>query len=210
MSESSQLPNSDKRALVIKAGMELIPYVGGSLATLYFGTKQEKRFKRLESFYKELSSDIARMRDNIAPIDKHDAGALEAIIELLHERIEAEPTLEKREFFKNYFKNTLKCPVVGNFDERNYFLRALSEMTLLECDLLAFINSQSSPLQVGSIEKPADKYAIVGAVGRLKSRGFLTAIPSSIVVDGATDNSLLEVISVSSFGKSFISFCLQA
>lgn len=210
MSETPQLTNSDKRDLVIQAGMQLVPYVGGSLSSLYFGAKQEKRFKRLESFYKEIASEIERMKDSISSMDKQDPVALEAIIESLHEKVEAEPTLEKREFFKNYFKNTLKHPVAGNFDERKYFLDALSDMTLLECELLAFINLQPNSLQVGTIQKPAtDKYAIVGAIGRLKSRGFLTATQGSFAVGGGADNSLQEIVSVSSFGKTFINFCLH-
>ena len=126
-------------------------------------------------------------------------------------KIKSEPTLEKRQFFKNYFKNTLKFPVAGNFDERKFFLDALAEMSLLECELLAFINSQANSLQVGSLQKPGtDKYAIVGAIGRLKSRGFITATQGSFAVGGGADNSLQEIVSVSSFGKSFIAFCLDA
>lgn len=209
MSDSSKLTNADKRDLVIQAGMQLVPYVGGSLSSLYFGAKQEKRFKRLESFYQEIASEVEKMKGTISSIDKQDPVALEAIIESLHEKVEAEPTQEKREFFKNYFKNTLRNPIAGNFDERKYFLDSLGDMTLLECDLLAFVNSQPTPIQVGTIQKPGtDKYAIVGAIGRLKSRGFLTAAQGSFSVGGGADNSLQEIVSISSFGKSFVSFCL--
>jgi hypothetical protein len=210
MSNAQKITKNDQRDLVIQAGMQLIPYVGGSLSSLYFGAKQEKRFKRLESFYQEIASEIEKIQDSISSVDKQDPVALEAIIESLHEKVEAEPTLEKREFFKNYFKNTLKFPVAGNFDERKYFLDALSEMTLLECELLAFINSQPNSIQVDNIQKQGtDQYAVVGAVGRLKSRGFLTATPGSFAVGGGADNSLQEMVSVSSFGKLFIAFCLN-
>ena len=211
MTDTQKLTSSDKRDLVIQAGMQLVPYVGGSLSSLYFGAKQEKRFKRLESFYQEVAAEIEKMKDSISSVDKQDPIALEAIIESLHEKVESEPTLEKREFFKNYFKNTLKFPVAGNFDERKYFLDALSEMTLLECELLVFIDSQPSSIEVGNIQKPStDKYAVIGAVGRLKSRGFLVSTQGSFAVGGGVDNSLQEIVSVSSFGKSFIAFCLHA
>lgn len=151
------------------------------------------------------------MKGAIPSIDKQDPAALAAIIESLHEKIEVESTLEKRMYFKNYFKNTLKYPVAGNFDERKYFLDSLAEMTILECELLAFINSQPNSLPVSNIQKPStDRYAIVGAIGRLKSRGFLTATQGSFVVGGGEDNSLQEVVAVSSFGQSFINFCLKA
>ena len=84
MNETPKLTNSDKRDLVIQAGMQLVPYVGGSLSSLYFGAKQEKRFKRLESFYQEIAYEIEKMKDSILSVDKQDPIALEAIIESLH------------------------------------------------------------------------------------------------------------------------------
>ena len=50
--ENEHLSAIEQRDLVIQAGMQAIPYVGSSLATLYFGRKQDLRFKRLETFYK--------------------------------------------------------------------------------------------------------------------------------------------------------------
>lgn len=190
--------------------MQLIPYVGGSLATLYFGAKQEKRFSRLESFYNELAEEIQKMSESVASLEQQNPIALEAIIDSLHEKVETEPILEKREFFKNYYKNTLKKPVVNNFDERKFFLDSLAEMTLLECELLAFIRSTPNIL-VGDIQKPGvDQYAIVGAIGKLKSRGFLIALQRTVFGGGGADNSLHEMVSISTFGRSFHEFCLCA
>ncbi|MCC5092682.1 MULTISPECIES: hypothetical protein [Xanthomonas] len=204
------LEGAEKRDLAIQTGLQLIPYVGGSLCTLYFGTKQEKRFKRIESFYAELAEELKQVKGAIPPVEKQDAPALEAIMESLHDKVEAEPTAEKRQFFLNYLKHTLLQPVSGNFDERKYFLTALDEMSLLECELLAFING-SAQVQVGSIQKPGtEQYAMVGAIGRLKARGFLTASQGSFAIGGGADNSLQEIVQVSSFGKRFHSFCLDA
>ncbi|MBU0590060.1 MAG: hypothetical protein KJ852_05860 [Gammaproteobacteria bacterium] len=203
------LKGAEKRDLTIQAGLQLIPYVGGSLCTLYFGTKQEKRFKRIESFYDELAAELRQVKDAIPPVEQQDAPALEAIMESLHDKVEAEPTAEKRQFFKNYLKHTLLQPVSGNFDERKFFLSALDEMSLLECELLALINS-SGQLQVGAMQKPGiEQYAIVGAVGRIKARGFLIASQGLFAVGGA-DNSLHEIVQVSPFGSSFHNFCLEA
>jgi hypothetical protein len=205
-----KLTITDKRDLVIQASMELVPYVGGPLSTLYFGSKQEKRFKRIESFYKEISEEIGHMKESISSLDNQDPDRLEAIIESLHEKIEIEPTKEKRDYLKNYFKNTLKHPVSGNFDERKYFLETLSNLTLLECELLTFLKTQSSALQVRSIQKPGvDTYAIVGSIGRLKTSGFISAATSSIALGGNEDNSLNEMVSITTFGDKFIQFCLE-
>jgi hypothetical protein len=208
---SDKLTNSEKRDLVLQAGMQLVPYVGGSMASLYFGSKQEKRFKRLESFYQELAQEIEGMKDLIGSIEEQNPIALEAIMESLHEKIEVEPTQEKRQFFKNYFKNTLKNPVSSDYDERKYFLESLDDMSLLECEILAFVKTQPQQTQVGSINKPGvDQYAIVGAIGRLKSRGFLTAMQGSFSIGGGADNSLQELVTASSYGVKFCGFCLSA
>ncbi|WP_099608346.1 hypothetical protein [Vibrio coralliilyticus] len=208
---TEKLSNKDKRDLVLQAGMQLLPYVGGPMATLYFGSKQEKRFKRLESFYNELSQEIEGMRDSIKSIEEQDSSALEAILEQLHEKVETEPTFEKRLFFKNYFKSTLISPISNNYDERKYFLDALADMSALECELLALIKKQPRQVQIASINKPGvDQYAIVGAIGRLKSRGFLSAATGAVFsIGGSTDNTLQEMVVVSSYGNLFCSFCLN-
>lgn len=204
------LKEAEKRDLAIQTGLQLIPYVGASLCTLYFGTKQEKRFKRIESFYAELATELKQVKDAIPPVEKQDATALEAIMESLHDKVEKEPTAEKRQFFRNYFKHTLFQPVSGNFDEREYFLTALDEMSLLECELLAIING-SAQKKVGSIQKPdTEQYAIVGAIRRLKARGFLIVFHEYFAVGAEADNSLQEIVQVSPFGRRFHNFCLEA
>ena len=44
--------NKEKFELAVNAGLQAIPYVGGPLATLYFGYKQEQRFQRIEQTLK--------------------------------------------------------------------------------------------------------------------------------------------------------------
>ena len=207
---NDSLNSTDKRDIVIQAGMQLIPYVGGSLCSLYYGVKQEKRFKRIESFYSELAQELSSLKQTIPPIEQQDAPALEAIMDSLHDKIEAEPTQAKRDLFKNYLKSTLRHPISGDFDERKFFLNSLDDMTLMECELLAFLNS-SGPTQVGTIQKPGvEQYAVVGSIGRLKSRGFVLTTQLSFQVGGGADNTLQEIAQVTPFGKHFHAFCLEA
>lgn len=213
MSESKNISLSlnEKRDLVIQASMQAIPYVGGSLASLYFGAKQERRFKRIEKFYEELAKEMQYLSSEIAPMDQHNKEALEAIIDELHEKVEAEHAREKREFFKNYFKNTFRHPIKTDFDKRKYFLDTLGEMTLLECELLVSLSTGNEPVSVDNVEKSnTDQYAIVGAIGRLKSYGFLMASQKSFNIGGGFDNTLREQVKVSSFGREFCNFCLSA
>lgn len=209
--KDEKLTVAEKRDMMLQSGIQAIPYVGGSLSTLYFGAKQERRFKRLESFYAELASEISAISDQIASIDKQNAEALAAILENLHEKVEEEPSQEKRQFFKNYFKNTLRHPITKDFDKRKYFLDTLSEMTFLECEILSFLCTQSDPTSVGEIQKPnTEQYAIVGTINRLKSYGFLMAFQGSFTIGGGQDNALKERVQVSTFGIEFRDFCLEA
>ena len=201
------LTSAGKRDLVIQTGIQIIPYVGGSLCTIYFGTKQEKRFRRLESFYAELAEDLKQIKVAIPPIKQRDAPFLEAIMESLHDKVESEPTLEKRRFFKNYLINTLRHPESANFDERKYFLDALNDMTILECKILMLV-SISTSLKIQEIQIPqTEKYAVIGSIGRLKSRGFVFSIQNDFQI--GIDNSVHETAYISSFGQRFYSFCLE-
>lgn len=118
---SKEITVSDSRVdrdSVINAAMQAIPYVGGPLATLYFGHKQERRFRRIETFYNEIREEVAGMRSRIADPSRHDPGEFRAILEELHEEVESEQLESKRRYYKTYFKSTLVNPVRGNFEER--------------------------------------------------------------------------------------------
>lgn len=208
---NDKLTSKDKIDITIQSALQLIPYVGASLSTAYFGTKQEKRFKRIETFYQEFSEFIEQNSLNLPPISQHDEEILMSLIEELNEKIERESTNIKRNYFKNYLYNTLKFSTnQSNFDEKRFFLDVLAKMTLLECELLILLR-QKGPLQVGTISKPGlDQYAIVSAIGRLKINGFVQAETRSFVIGSGSDNSLLETVSVNSFGNKFINYCLYS
>lgn len=209
--KNTKLNGIEKRDLVIQAGIQAIPYVGGYLATLYFGAKQERRFKRLETFYQEVAQEVNALKDRIALPEKHDKEALVAIIEELNEKIEREQVREKRGFFKAYLKNTLIYPVKGNYEERRFFLDTLSLMSLLECEVLGDLYNQTNQVRVGDIQKSGvDQYAIVGAIGGLKSFGFLVSGQASFSIGGGVDNTLNETVKVSNFGCHFCEFCLRS
>jgi hypothetical protein len=209
--EDENLSFSEKRDLVINAGMQYIPYVGSALATFYFGRKHKLRFKRLETFYKEIAEEVEDLKDKIAPPEAHDKEAFSAIFEELNEKIEREQAQEKRDFLKAYLKNTLIHPVKGsNYDERRFFLDVLGAMSLLECELLGYLYKKTESVRVGTLQKSGvDQYAIVGAVGRLKTYGFLASGQEGINIGGREDNIFLERVKVSDFGKRFCEFCLK-
>lgn len=198
----------EKLDLTIQSGLQLIPYIGGPLSTAYYGAKQEKRFKRIESFYQEFSEELNRIQLKLPPIDSHNQENLISLIEELNEKIEREHTEQKRAHFKKYLFSTLSSPTKNNFDERRFFLEVLANMTLLECDILILLYKHPHPIQVGTISKPGtDQYAIVGAIGRLKTYGLLRSGTDSFSF-GGSDNALEEKVAPSGFGIKFIKYCL--
>lgn len=212
MSDDIKLTLKEKFDITVEAGLQLIPWIGGSLATAYFGTKNEKRFKRIESFYEEFSRQIQEKNVKFNSIDAHDEDALIAIIERLNEKIEEETLEEKRDYFKKFLTNTLVEPTnKNNFDERRFFLDTLGNMTMLEIELITFLSTiENDFILVGSINKPGiDQSIFVGTVGRLKNYGFVDAVTQGITVGGNVNNALNEGIRLNNFGRRFFQFCIS-
>lgn len=186
------------------------PDVGSSLATLYFSTKQEKRFKRIESFYAELAEEVRDLQERLAPVESHDQEKLASLIEDLNDRVEREHLELKRRYFKNFMRNTLLTPTNNNYDERKYFLDALSALSLLECEMLAFLKQKAGMVEVRTIQKPGTpQYAIVGAIGRLSTYGFVRTVQLSMTIGGGADNALAQGVELSDYGVRFVRFCLE-
>ena len=209
------LSSKQKGEIGLQAAMQMIPYVGGALATLYFGTKQERRFNRLISFYEEVANELRAMKEPVVSIDKHNQEALEAIIETLNEKVEIEHLEEKRRLLKNYLKNTLLHPITEDYDERKFFLETLGVMTLLELEILGRLYSHTGDLKFQDLQpQKIDYYALRGAIGRLESYGFVLIVlpggPGAPVIQGKQDDPLQQSFRLTGFGRKFGEFCLHA
>ena len=204
-----QISNREKREIALQSLIEAIPYVGGSLSTLYFGSKQEKRFKRIENFYSEMKKEIESIQKDIVDISQHNPEELSAILEELHEKIETEHLEVKRKYYKQYFKSTLKKPVKNNYDERKIILDILSDLSPVQIELLTFIAQQNNALSTNSIRKPGvDQSLTIGAINKLKTTGLISTELNSI---SFTDigGSIDEKLRISQFGKKFHDFCIK-
>ena len=198
------------RELIIESLVQAIPYIGGSLATLYFGKKQEKRFKRLEYFYQELRDEIGSIGNTFPDISSHDPEELSAIFEELNEKVETEHLEVKRKYYKEYFKNTMRFPVKNNFDERKLFLDILSALTPLQIELIIYLSMQSGQILGSSVSKPGvDQAVIAGSLAQLKTFGITDNVLNSIFL-GGNSSGINENISLSRFGRRFHSFCLKS
>ncbi|MEK4091733.1 hypothetical protein [Viridibacillus sp. FSL H8-0110] len=197
---SNKLTRKDKLEIAVESSLQLIPYVGASLSTAYFSTKQEKRFKRLESFYQELSDHINTLQPQIIPFAEHDEESLIALIERLNSAIEKEHSRTKRSLFRKFFINTLSnATLEDNYDERQMFLDALADMTQAEFKvLLKYYNERTKKIALDSdIE--------FGARARLEMQGFLVSHYRAITSTGTSP--IDKNIAISPFGIKFVEFC---
>ena len=194
-----------KKDIIIEAGMNAIPYIGGSLATLYFGSKQEKRFERLENFYKQIKEELENNPIDKSNFSKHNQEELENLIEDLHSRIETETRELKQKLFRNFYINTLESPIIKDFDERKSFLDILDNLSELQCNLLAFFAKQNNPVQIRNLTG-ADIYVLYGGVNKLISYGFLETRRGSYIMNGMQDEKLDDYVIISNYGKRFVEY----
>ncbi|MGG3798998.1 hypothetical protein [Metabacillus fastidiosus] len=203
---SNKLTSKDKLEIAIESGLQLIPYIGSPLSTAYFSTKQEKRFKRIETFYHELSEQISNLNTEFLPLQHHDEESLIALIERLNDEIEKESSIQKREYFKNFFIHLLQTPTLAsNYDERRMLLESLSSVTFLEFQVLLSFSEWSE--RYNSFIQNVEPNVKAGAISRLEMHGLLTATYTTISFIGQSPTE--KHVTISEFGKKFISFCLE-
>ena len=96
-------------------------------------------------------------------------------------------------------KNILTDPVnSSNYDKRKTFLDIIEHISIIELEILVFLYKNFGvTTQVKNISKPGvNQYAIVGAINKLKSYGFLRTAQGSFSIGGNNDNLLEEIVSV--------------
>ena len=116
MMDELELTGKEKNSVGRQAGLKLIPGVGGALSGLYYGRKQEIRFKRIEKFYQELSMQLKDIESKLLPIEKHDQETLLALIEEINEKIEHEHREEKQKYFSKSKKHSMPAIILSCFN----------------------------------------------------------------------------------------------
>ena len=95
--------------MAIEAGIGAIPIVGSPIQTIYFGRQNEKRFKRIERFYKELNDELEQIKQNIPEVfyPERDRDQLMGVMESINEDIEKARNQSKFNLYKNLYKNCI-------------------------------------------------------------------------------------------------------
>ncbi|AKR36863.1 hypothetical protein COA05_01535 [Bacillus thuringiensis] len=207
-SNDTKLNTNEKVHLGIEACLQLIPNIGGALATSFYGYQKEKKLKRLESFYNELSADIEVIKASVqSPSTTPDSEELLSIIENLNEKVEREHIEEKRNYFKTYFINNMLHHDQINYDNKKFFLDTLANMTLIECNIILDLFERPEPVSINAVSSGAmSKFQMIGAMHRLQSYGFIEMKerPSNTV-----RGELTKDVSITHYGIRFVMFCLK-
>ena len=204
--EEIKLDKKDTIELVVNAGLQLIPYVGGSLSTLYFGYKQEQRFKRIEQTMKEVAEELEGVK--LAKVEEHNADELMALIDEITDKIENERLEAKRKLYKEYFKKILITPTNGNYEERKMFLEVLAHITPLQIELFQYVLTNPNVLDVSIYRQGTDQSLIKSSLLQLQNNGLIIATLNSISIGGPNSGMPMKLM-VSEFGRKFNEFCLR-
>lgn len=206
-----------KMQTVIEAGINAIPYVGGSLASIYSNNRNNKRFERIEEFYtntkKQMESMEQGLKDRINNAN-HDPELLALLIEKQNNVIETEYINEKKQYLQSFFINNLIMDTtVNTYDKKIMYLDALKNLNYSELEIISLLFQMNKPQPVHAIEfkgRPdKDRYTIVGHINRIRNYGFLEMYTGDIyTIGGQQDNIHENIILISDFGKEFVSFCL--
>ncbi|PHL05379.1 hypothetical protein CQR43_03550 [Enterococcus faecium] len=200
----ANLTFKDYRDAVIEAGIGLIPYVGGSIQTLYFGTKNEKRFKRIEYFYEQLANRMETLEE--FDLNGENPEQLIGIIETIHDEIEKSKSHDKIVYFVNAYKNLLLGTKQHSRDIDELYVDILSKVTRIEIEILALYmrnpNERGIPQMVG-----VDQMLILGSLNRLSDFGLLNRHLEGLTIGG--DGGQNYTYSLSNLGISFCQYILQ-
>jgi hypothetical protein len=209
LTDKDKLTINDEIELTIEAGISSIPYIGGALQTLYYGRKNEKRFKRVEKFYKELYIEIESVKDQLPSIkETNRSDEALGILETINDEIETASSQTKIDYYKKAYKNVLLNFNNNSFDNEKFFVRLLPDLTDLEINIL--FNSNHNP---NRDVHENDFYnnnknninLIEGSLNRLVNFGLIE-IKFGTLISGGRGSEIQQDYSVSDLGSKFISF----
>ena len=195
--------------VIVETALQAIPGLG-NIATAILSFRNKRDLSRLKGLIEEVAAELRRLK--IPTLDSHSPEALNSILERWSTAAQTEIREEKRRYLKNYLVHTFDDPVTDdNFDERSSFLRALADMSALECRVLARIVDAPRPLDTAKLDLDADSSAVVGALHRLGSLGFASvSMEGEVVWDPIVQiHSANASAEVTEYGRRFCAFCVK-
>lgn len=202
--KNENLSPMDYMNLAIEAGIGAIPIVGSPIQTIYFGRQNEKRFKRIERFYRDLNEDLEKIKDSIPEVfyPDRDRDQLMGILESIHEDIEKAKNQSKRDLYKNLYKSCILEVNRTNWDREEYFVEVLSQLTPTQVQLIAYLNSKGNDFTRGIHSPGQPQELIEGSLNMLSDLGILDKTIDSISLGSVGKQNM--GYKISSLGKEFI------
>ncbi|EHH2451663.1 hypothetical protein MPV89_004573 [Vibrio vulnificus] len=205
MMSDEKLTIKETASIIVEAGLNALPVAGGSLATLYFGVKQEKKFKRLERFYNELQSRLNKIEK--LDISQADKGALASIIEEINEAVEEDFTENRLKYFQNCFLNSLQPGGEKQYDKKRYFISKLARLSDIDMQVLVHLYKAPEDHVFNYAKEEEWAGDFNAALERMKSDGFIGSKLSASLIPGI-DWGEVNGYYISKFGKEFVEYCL--
>lgn len=197
------------RNLIIKSLIQAIPYVGGSISTLYFDSKDKRKFENLESFYRNLAIEVDKVKSSISKMENHSEEELIAFIEEINEKVENERIEQKKKYYQNIYIKSLIHPVKDCFIERKYFLDLISTLTTVHFDILSVLLHENRPTLILEFQIPGmDLDLLKGFTQQLENAGLVKSQLETIEftnIGGRMDSRF----TLTDLGKRFHYFCIQ-
>lgn len=212
----AKLHGKDYAWIALEGAVASIPTVGPALQTAYFGTKNEKRFKRIEQFYKKLSEDVKKLSSQITTADEINqySNEISQYMEKVNEIIEANSSFTKRSMLHNGFLNILKSPSEINWEQEQYFTSIVPQIDLTDIKLLLATKNldQNKWIQISNVveffEGTLDKFYLTGLCERLTNLGLFEKRYGNINM-GSDGTTIETYYRITILGKEFLTFTME-
>ncbi|MEW4223130.1 hypothetical protein [Rossellomorea marisflavi] len=204
----------ETKTTIITAGLNLLPYVGGSIATVYSSMKDKKEKERLELFFSETSESIKKFDEkftSILEVTTHDDEYLTMLIEKISRIVEKEARKSKRDSLKSLLINSLLHGVDNHsYGQLEFFADALDSLSEQDVIIMIALYKEENLVVVNSINisDTNDPYYVLASINKIRAFGFLESFTGDFHI-GAVDNELNQSVKVSQLGKLFVDFCLK-
>lgn len=201
------LQDNNREALesVVKPIVAAIPVIGSVLCSIYSDIQQEKRFHRVETLYEYINEDIDSINTMIIDLEQRtDKASLKALHEEINANAERDVLIDKLQYFKNCFFNTLTSNNEETFYDRKYFINTLNQLTAVEIEVLINLYKADRNSGYRGVECKQN----IHNFKKLESLGFMDSRISGTLNSKVTWAEI-SLFSITEYGVSFVEFCLQ-
>lgn len=180
----NRLTARERADIAIEAGMNLIPNIGGALAALYFGTKNEKRLKRVESFYQELKEHLNQIDAVLPePIASINRDQLVGVLESINDEMETASAQNKRHLFCSLYSACLLDINNLSWNRDEFYEDTLSMLNVNELQVLFWCANKPDDSFTDNITAEGLEQSLVdGYLTRLTDLGLLDRQLRSITI----------------------------